>query len=110
MRTMSHAQFTVHEFTYGGTRVREYANANGIVFAIAWDGLSHPDLSALLGRYYADYKIQMRAQPGRMKGARFSRVNARNLVVEHGGHMRNLRGRAYDQTLFPSGVTVRDIQ
>ena len=111
MRTVAHARFTVHEISYGATKVREYVNANGIVFAIAWNGLSHPDLSTLLGTYSDSYNKAIRSLPSRRKGSRFSRIKtADHLVVERGGHMRNVRGRAYDMTLFPAGVSLSDIQ
>ena|SRR6185312_1532049 len=110
-RTVAHAAFTIHEISSGATIVREYVNASGIVFAIAWNGMSHPDLSALLGTYYADYQTEIRSQSHHVKGSRFGRITAANhLVVERGGHMRNVRGRAYDLTLFPPGVTLQDIQ
>jgi hypothetical protein len=39
-----------------GTSVREYADAGGTVFAVAWDGPTKPDLNQLPGQYFAEYE------------------------------------------------------
>ena len=44
-----------------GTRLREYVNTDGIVFALAWQGPRIPDLRSQLGQYYA----QLQAEIGR---------------------------------------------
>ena len=44
-----HNGYTVHELTLAGTVLREYVSPSGIVFGIAWNGLTHPDLSSLAG-------------------------------------------------------------
>ncbi len=108
--TQPHALYSVHEITYGATKVREYANTNGIVFAIAWNGLTHPDLSKLLGTYYAGYKAKIQSRPPQIKGELLRTLRVGTLVVQMGGHMRDVVGRAYDSSLIPSGVSLSDIK
>ena len=104
-----HNGYTVHEIDSGSTVVREYVSSSGIVFGIAWNGLTHPDLDQLLGSYAGEYREASRQTP-RIKGRRSLQVEASGVVVEKWGHMRNLQGRAYAPTLIPSGVNVDEIK
>ena len=48
--------YTVSEATLtDGTLVREYVGQSGVVFAVSWHGPHTPDLSSLLGSYFAGY-------------------------------------------------------
>ena len=49
--TASRANYQIQELTSVATVVREFFTPSGIVFAVAWSGLVHADLSALLGSY-----------------------------------------------------------
>jgi hypothetical protein len=103
--------FTVYEITYTSTKVREYV-ANGKVFAVTWNGLSHPEPSKILGNYYSSYKAsaQLKSESRHAKGSRYYSISTGNMVFEKAGHMRNVFGRAYDLTLFPTGVSLDDIK
>ncbi|ABB31906.1 hypothetical protein GeomeDRAFT_0008 [Geobacter metallireducens RCH3] len=101
--------YTVQELVTGGNTVREYIAPSGIVFAVAWNGVSHPDLTLLLGSYLTEYKQALRQAP-RQRGQRRSQVKANQVVVEKWGHMRNLQGRAYVPGLVPDGVTINEIK
>ncbi len=102
--------YTVHEFQYGMTTVREYVGSSGIVFAIAWDGFTHPDLSEMLGKY-ADEYAQARADMPRGRGKQASRtVESARVTVQTWGHMRSLHGRAWAPELLPEGVSTDDIK
>jgi hypothetical protein len=93
--------------TSSGTVVKEYVSPAGTVFAISWRGPRPPDLSHLLGSYFAEYQAaaaQMHPQRRQL------RVTTGTVVVEAAGHMRDLRGRAYVPSLIPAGVTTDDIQ
>lgn len=103
------AGYTVQEIVSDSTTVREYVSLNDIVFAIAWNGLSNPDLTQLLGSYAGEYHQALQSTP-RERGHRSSRVTTNRLVVEKWGHMRNLQGRAYVPSLIPPGVSVDDIK
>ncbi|MDQ5986117.1 MAG: hypothetical protein CSYNP_01835 [Syntrophus sp. SKADARSKE-3] len=89
--------------------IREYITPNGIIFAIAWNGLIHPDLTALLGSYAGEYRTAME-RTSREPGRRRLRVQTNQVTVEKWGHMRNLQGRAYVPALIPPGVSIDEIK
>jgi len=90
-----------------GTVVTEYTNANGVVYAVTWQGRLMPNLRQVLGSYFAAY--QSAAQTPVMRH-RLVRVNTPDLVVESSGKMRAFSGRAWVPALLPSGVTPAEIQ
>lgn len=102
--------YTIYSFSSGSTMVREYVSSSGIVFAVAWNGLTHPDLKSLLGSYYGDYKDALQNTSRSPATKRRHSVVTGNITVEKWGHMRNLRGRAYAPALMPSGVTIDEIK
>lgn len=105
----THSSYTIHEISTATTVVREYVSPAGIVFAIAWNGITHPDLTGLLGRYAGEYEEALRQTP-RNHGHRQLTVKANRIVVQKWGHIRDLRGRAYVPDLIPSGVSINAIQ
>ena len=107
--TSARAGYTVQEVVSDANSVREYISPAGIVFAIAWNGLTHPDLAPLLGAYVGEYRQALRQTP-RKPGRRSLQVKGNRVVVEKWGHMRNLQGRAYAPALIPSGVNVDEIK
>ena len=100
--------YTVHEVRSDANTVREYVSSSGVVFAIAWNGLSHPDLAPLLGAYAGEYQQALRQTP-RKPGRKSLQVKSNRVVVEKWGHMRDLHGRAYVPACIPSGVSVDEI-
>jgi len=82
---------------------------NGVVFAVAWNGLVPPDLTQLLGAYHDEYQ-QARKNTPRQPGRRHARIATDRVVVETSGQMRNLRGRAYAPGLLPQGVNLDEIK
>lgn len=107
--TTSRAGYAVQEVVSDANTVREYVSLSGIVFAIAWNGLSHPNLTPLLGSYADEYRHALRQTP-RKPGRRALKVMGDRIVVEKWGHMRNLQGRAYVPALIPSGVSLDEIR
>jgi hypothetical protein len=101
--------YTVHEIRSESTTVREYVTPSGIVFAIAWNGRTHPDLTSLLGSYAGEYKDALQ-RTLREPGRRSRTVKTDRVVVEKWGHMRNLQGRAYAPALIPPGVSIDEIK
>ncbi len=101
--------FSVRTTESGSSTVREYVTAGGIVFGLAWNGLTHPDLGKLLGGYATDYQMGVRQSP-RVFGRRSHIVNTGRVVVEKWGHMRSQKGRAYDPALLPQGVRADEIK
>ncbi len=100
--------YSVQELQTQTISVREYLTPSGAVFGIAWTGLTHPDLTPLLGSFAGEYTAAIRDAP-RTHGRRHSQLMTEHIVVEKWGHMRNLRGRAYIKSLVPPGVTVNEI-
>ncbi|HUN54135.1 MAG TPA: DUF2844 domain-containing protein [Smithella sp.] len=107
--TITSSKYTVHVFQSETMTVREYVSPSGVVFGIAWNGLTHPDLTPLLGSYASEYQkaaSHIKRQPGR----KFVKVESDNVIVEKWGHMRNLQGRAYAPALMPQGVSNDEIK
>jgi hypothetical protein len=105
----AHRDYTVHEIKTGSTVIREYVSASGLVFAIAWKGLVHPDLTELLGSYAGEYQEALRQTP-RQQGRRQLQVKTNRVVVQKWGHIRDMKGRAYAPDLIPPGVSIDAIQ
>jgi len=106
---ITHNGYTVQEFASAACVVREYISPSNIVFGIAWNGFSNPDLSILLGSYVEEYRQNLNKAP-HMYGRPFSQEKTGHIVVEHWGHMRDLQGRAYVPSLIPTGVTIEEIK
>jgi hypothetical protein len=106
--TVVHTDYTVHEIRSDANTIREYVASSGLVFAIAWDGRIHPDLTPLLGSYTGEYQDALRQTP-RQPGRRQLQVKTDRVVVEKWGHMRKLQGRAYAPALIPPGVSIDEI-
>lgn len=106
---VSHGRFSTQEIASDATTVREFITPAGVVFAVAWNGLVHPDLKVLLGSYDLEYRSALRRQP-RKQGRRQTQVKSERVIVETWGHMRNLQGRAYLPALVPEGVSLHEIR
>lgn len=106
--TVVHTDYTVQGVESDANTVREYVSSSGLVFAIAWDGRIHPDLTPLLGSYTGEYQQVLRQTP-RQPGRRHLQVKTDRVVVEKWGHMRKLQGRAYAPALIPPGVSIDEI-
>ena len=102
--------FSIHEVTNPNLTLREYANKEGIIFAVAWDGLNHPDLSSILGSYFEDFSQGLANQSKNRSRASHSEVSGEKITVIKWGHMRSAHGKAFIKSLLPSGVTAEDIQ
>ncbi len=104
----AHPRYRIERMSSPANEVREFVSPEGVVFAIAWDGVSHPDLSRLLARY-APEDLQAAAKRG-AAGRRHRRIRTDGLVVETWGHMRSLHGRAWAPALVPAGVSTDAIR
>jgi hypothetical protein len=107
-RTTVQDCYTVHEINRDGTTVREYVSSSGVVFAVAWNGIGHPDLTTLLGSYHEQYQTALE-ETTRPRGMRSLTVSADDVVVQKWGHVRSLHGRAYVPELVPAGVNIDEI-
>ena len=102
-------KYSIQEMTSDSTDIKEYVSNDGVIFAVTWKGLDHPDLSVLLGKYASTYDKGLK-EKRRSLGKRHQKVEKENLVVQKWGHMRNLQGRAYDPSLIPAGVSIDDLK
>ncbi|RAR65146.1 uncharacterized protein DUF2844 [Paraburkholderia unamae] len=106
------APYTVNTTTLAnGTTIREYLDAKGVVFAVSWRGPRIGSLETLLGGYFPAWQKGLAsAQAARGGGYGPVAVREDDLVVESGGHMGALTGRAWLPKALPQGVTADQIQ
>ncbi len=98
--------YTVHLMTMpSGTLVREYVARNGIVFGVAWEGPTLPDLKSMLGASFDAYVAATATRRGTPLA-----VSNSDLVIFSGGHLRAFSGYAYLPQAVPAGVDVGVIQ
>jgi predicted heme/steroid binding protein len=104
------AQYTVHELkTVDGSRVQQYVSANGRVFAVRWNTLYKPDLSAMLGESFPDYASAAQVAAKRSGIQRHFRHEGGDLVVQSAAHLHVFSGYAYRRALLPRGVSAQSI-
>jgi hypothetical protein len=102
--------FRIERLDSPARTVREYVAPSGVVFAVTWEGLSPPDLDAVLGAYAAPVRRAFAQGGGGHTGRRARRIEAEGAVVETWGHMRSMHGRAYVPALVPAGVALDEIR
>jgi len=83
-----------------GTRIVEYADLHGTVFAVAWSGPYLPDLHGLLGRHFASF-TQQQQQQRTLHAAVVLRSS--EVVVVSAGRMGAFEGRAWLPPRLPAG-------
>jgi hypothetical protein len=83
----------------------EYVAPNGIVFGVAWEGPTLPDLKSVLGASFDQYVAATATRRGTPLA-----VSSSDLVVYSGGHLRAFAGYAYLPQAMPAGVDVSVIQ
>jgi hypothetical protein len=111
LRTTSNNSYNIHEIqAASGTVLREYVSPSGIVFGLAWQGRTHPDLRQVLGSYYDRYVQAVQDQRAQRHGHGPLLIQQPGLVVQMSGHMRSLSGRAYIPQNIPAGVAEGDIR
>lgn len=106
-RVFSARLYSIDEMqTPAGTVIRQYVSPVGTVFAVSWRGFA-PDLHQLLGQYFDEY---MQAASKAAHRGRGVHIDAGDLVIESGGHMRYVVGRAFLRSKLPSGVSSDEIR
>ena len=55
-KILSQVTYNIQESIVNGITVREFVLPSGVVFAVTWRGIKHPDLSQVLGNYHAEYE------------------------------------------------------
>jgi predicted heme/steroid binding protein len=103
-------QYTLHELKMAdGSRVQQYVAGNGRVFAVRWDTLYKPDLSAMLGSSFPDYASAAQVAAKRGGIQRQFRHEGNDLVVQSSAHLHVFSGYAYRRTMLPNGVSAQSI-
>ena len=106
-RVTQKTAYSIHEMqSQAGTTVREFVSPEGRVFGVAWQGQSLPKFQQVLGSYYDQF---MQNAPRQRKHGPVT-IQTPGLVVQSGGHMRALTGRAYVPEMVPSDVKVDEIK
>jgi hypothetical protein len=107
IKSTDRAAFRTHELALpSGTTLREYANLDGLVFAVTWNGPFMPDLQQILGRYFAQYSAGAKANK---LDHRHLQIRDSDFVVQASGHLHAFSGRAYLPQAVPGGVVVGDL-
>ena len=111
LRTTVHQAYQVHEMTSAtGLVVKQYAAADGKIFALSWQGKWRPDLQQLLGDYFDPFQRETASASNKRYGRRPLNVSRDDLVVRTGGHMHAFWGVAYLPQQLPSGINPADLQ
>jgi hypothetical protein len=108
VRVMVRSSYSVHEMlTPTGTTIRQFVSPSGTVFGVAWQGFA-PDLQQLLGEHFQEYLEAVESEPSRR--GRGVHIDTGDLVLDAGGHMRFVVGRAFLRSQLPSGVSADVVQ
>ncbi|HWF12369.1 MAG TPA: DUF2844 domain-containing protein [Candidatus Acidoferrales bacterium] len=111
LQTTNKSSYDVHEIQgTSGVVVREYVSRSGAVFGVSWQGRTHPDLRLVLGSSYDQYIQEVQAQRAQRHGHGPLLIQTPGLVVQTGGHMGALTGKAFIPQNLPAGVRPEDIQ
>lgn len=104
------AHYTLHETVIRGAHVRQFAVPGGNVFAVAWNGKSHPDLMETLGIHYASFEAALAKAKAANKGRHPIVIEDNGIHVEMGGQMGAVRGAAWLIDQVPNGVAPNEIR
>jgi hypothetical protein len=108
IKATEHAGYRVQEIQLpSGTLVREFVGSDGIVFAVAWNGPTVPNLRQTLGQYFDNFVAAAQAKHA---DHHHLQIQQSDLVVQAGGHMRAFSGRAYLPQAVPAGVSIGDLR
>lgn len=106
-RVTQMSAYSIHEIqSQTGTIVREFVSPEGKVFGVAWQGQTLPNFQQVLGSYYSQF---IQNAPRQRKHGPVT-VQMPGLVVQSGGHMRALTGRAYIPEMVPGSVKAEEIK
>jgi len=89
--------------------IKEFIDSTGIVYAVRWDGAMLPDINALLGEYFPEYKIAIATTPYRVP-RRHLKADSGNLSIRQFGHPGALSGLIYLKNRLPANVQPEDLK
>lgn len=103
--TLAAPGVAVHEIRMAdGSSIREFVNAQGIVYAVAWSTRMKPDFTQMLGRHAIAFNAGVTAQPRKPGLTRNVAVDRDDLVVHSAGRPGAFVGRAWLKSLLPAGA------
>lgn len=94
-----------------GTVVREYANLQGVVFAVSWNGPTLPDLQNLMGQQFtmlSNHSTPASSQVGAPQ--RQLALSPSDMMMVASSHQRNFVGRAWIPAALPPGFNTAVIE
>jgi len=107
LTTREMSGYSIEQITRAdGATLREVVSPQGLIFGIAWQGPTMPNLTQVLGP--SSVAFQKATQPVHRRGP--LSVHVGQLVVETGGHMRAFHVRAYLVNLVPAGISEDVVQ
>jgi len=110
--TRAMSGYTIHQVTKpDGSVLREFVSPQGLVFGVAWQGPTMPNLPLLLGSSFSDF--QEGSKNDTTRGVRHRgplSIRQNHLVLQTGGHLRAFHLRAYLANLLPKGVSEEVVQ
>ena len=109
LKVTSNSIYTTYSFHARGDIIKEYANSDGVIFALSWLGRAPLNMRGIAGKHYGAYAAVRAMQP-RLHVRHPIVVKTPLMTVYRGGHMRAWRGLAFIKSLAPSGVSARDLQ
>ncbi len=107
---VNQAKHKVHVLSKKYGMIKEYLNADGLVFAITWKGHVHPDLSTLLGTYYSDCQKEAKRRRHARRGQGPENIQTSRIRMHRSGHMRSIVGRAICPSLVPKNFDLGSLR
>lgn len=109
-RVQEFASYKMHELTTtNGPTVREYVTPQGMVFGVAWQGRSMPNVNQLLGTYVNNLQNATAAQT-QIRNRRGLTVKTADFVYTNFCRMQMCVGKAYVPGLVPSSVSAEVVR
>lgn len=87
-----------------GSTIRQYLNPQGVVYAVAWNTRTKPDLRSLLGPHAAAFEAAAADAARRPGLKRLAAVEQDDLVVVSSGRPGAFVGRAWLKSQVPAGM------
>lgn len=102
--------FVRHEIALpDGGKAVEFADENGVVFAVSWNSPTMPDLSTLLGAYRSSLERVQQDQLGKVRSPRLLSASEGDWTIVSTGHLRAYKGYSYLRSQLPQGFDLKEL-
>jgi hypothetical protein len=103
--------YTRHELTNQKLKLHEFSkNETGKVFAVAWQGSTHPDFKTVFGDYYPEFEAAYASAKKSHHHGGVIIADSENLHFEVGGRMTSVYGKVWIKSNLPTGMDCHEIQ